>query len=341
MSAAGRPRTRPPRPGPSRVTTQTIRNYVYDFDRFLRTSFLTETRDREHRRASLYILAHSIEHGMSLSDPRIGFGFAKVTTLLAETRDYLDRHALDDTTAMALKVLDAYAAFTTARGGDAAGLRSELDALDMRWHFRREDVAGGTEDVALDQLRAVTDIGFLPFMEARHSVRQYADKPVTRAEVEYAVAAAQQSPSSCNRQTCRVHAFTDRATIARVIAFQTGHRGFGHELGCLLIVTADMAHLNTVGERNQGYVDGGMYAMTLALGFHAQAMGACMLNWSVTRDTDRAMRAAVGIPENELVITMIGAGHLKDHFTVPRSQRKRVAEVLRLDQPLASLLAVR
>lgn len=311
-----------------------LRNYLYDLRRFIRTSFVTEARQREHRRALIYILSHSIEHGMSLSDPRIGFGFAKVTTLLAETQSYVAAYGLDDTAAMALKVLDAYIAFNATANTDMGDLRKALADLDARFGFRREQVAGGTEDVTLAGLQDVTNFDFLAFMEARHSVRQYADRPVTRAEIEFAVNAAQQTPSSCNRQTSRVYAFTDRTTIARVLSFQSGHRGFGHELGALVIVTADMAHLNTIGERNQGFVDGGMYAMTLALGFHAQAMGACMLNWSVTRETDHAMRTCAGIPENELVITMIGAGHLKENFKVPRSQRKRLGEVLQIDPPL-------
>jgi nitroreductase len=311
-----------------------IRNYVYDADRFLRTSFVAEPSEREHRRASMHILAHSIEHGMSLSDPRIGFGFGKVRQLLSETRLYIDLHGLDDTAAIALKALDAYVAFNAGRGGGDGDLAAELDAINARHVYRDSDMRGGVEDVVLDDIKRVTDVRFLDFMEARHSVRQYADRPVTDAEVEYAVAAAQQSPSSCNRQTCRVYAFTTKEAVRRVVAFQTGHRGFGHELGALIIVTADLAALNTTGERNQGFVDGGMYAMTLALGFHAQAMGACMLNWSVARDADRAMRDYVGIPENEIVITMFGAGHLKERFKVPRSQRRRLSEVLRLNPAL-------
>jgi hypothetical protein len=61
---------------------------------------------------------------------------------------------------------------------------------------------------------------------------------------------------------------------------------------------------------------------------------ACMLNWSVTRDVDKSMRACVGIPENEAVITMMGVGHLKDVFEVPCSQRKPVDIVLSLNPAL-------
>ena len=53
-----------------------------------------------------------------------------------------------------------------------------------------------------------------------------------------------------------------------------------------------------------------------------------------TADVDRAMRGFVGIPDNELVITMLGLGHMPEHFKVPRSQRKPLGEVLRLSPTL-------
>ena len=59
-----------------------------------------------------------------------------------------------------------------------------------------------------------------------------------------------------------------------------------------------------------------------------------MLNWSVTKEIDQAMRACVDIPDNEAVITMMGVGHLKEVFRVPCSQRKPAELVLTLDPPL-------
>ena len=137
---------------------------------------------------------------MSLSDPRIGFGFAKVTNLLAETRSYVASYGLDDTAAMALKVLDAYVAFNEASDARSGDLPQALAALEAELDYRQEPSEGGTEDVTLAGLQAATEFDFLTFMEARHSVRQYAAQPVTHAEIERAVSAAQQTPSSCNRQ---------------------------------------------------------------------------------------------------------------------------------------------
>ena len=47
------------------------------------------------------------------------------------------------------------------------------------------------------------------------------------------------------------------------------------------------------------------------------------------------MRRCVGIPDQELVITMMSAGHLKDDFVVPVSQRKSLDDILVLDPTLS------
>ncbi|WP_245521639.1 nitroreductase family protein [Rhizobium leguminosarum] len=71
-----------------------------------------------------------------------------------------------------------------------------------------------------------------------------------------------------------------------------------------------------------------MFAMTLALGLHAEGLGACMLNWSAAREQDIKMRTCVGIPDNEIIITLIGFGHMRDEFRVPVSARKPIDMVL-------------
>ena len=59
-----------------------------------------------------------------------------------------------------------------------------------------------------------------------------------------------------------------------------------------------------------------------------------MLNWSVTRDRDRELRRLIGLPESELVITMVGFGTLPETLRVPVSQRRPVDTALSLNRPL-------
>ena len=320
----------------ARRTLWLIRNYVYDYRRFARSSFLQGPTSRESRKAHIHLLAHTVEHGLSLAKPRPGFGIEKVRQLIDEVSGYIRDHGVDPSAEIAVKALVAYVAFNRDSGADIQEIPAAVDRLTAGISVARQELLGGTEEVTAEGIRQHAAMDFLGFMEARHSVRQYADRPVDPIQIENAVRAAHQSPSSCNRQTCKVYAFTDKAAIARVLSFQSGHRGFGEQLGGLAVITTDIRHWGTVGERNQGWVDGGMFAMTLALGLHAEGLGACMLNWSETRDVDTAMRAHVGIPDHELVITMLGFGHMPDRFKVPRSQRKPLDEVLRLDPAISA-----
>jgi nitroreductase len=95
-----------------------------------------------------------------------------------------------------------------------------------------------------------------------------------------------------------------------------------------------MGQMNLLGERYQGWIDGGLFAMTLALALHARGLGACFLNWSVPSARDKQLRRLIGIPDSELVITMMACGHLKPRFAVPVSQRKPLDAVLITDPPL-------
>ncbi len=309
-------------------------NAWYDYRRFARASFVVGQRNRENQRAMLHILFHSIEHGLSLPEPRPGFGREKVDSLLRKTRAYIIAFGPDGSTASALSALDAWVAFNRQVGENVDAVADELEQLNKEAAFRTSSIVGGTEELRAADIKAASTKDFGAFMQTRNSVRQFADRPVTAAEIEAAVRAAQQTPSVCNRQTCRVYAFTEKDDKARVLSYQSGNRGFGHEVRAVLVVTSNMEHMNLIGERYQQWVDGGMFAMTLALAFHAAGMGACMLNWSVTKDVDEAMRSCVGIPDNEAVITMMGVGHLKEMFKVPCSQRKPLDMVLSLNPAL-------
>ena len=76
---------------------------------------------------------------------------------------------------------------------------------------------------------------------------------------------AQQSPSDCNRQPWRVHAYTSPEDKERVLRVQNGNSGFGHEAARVLLISADTRTFVTSGERHEAYVNCGMFAMTLLL----------------------------------------------------------------------------
>ena len=84
-----------------------------------------------------------------------------------------------------------------------------------------------------------------------------------------------------------------------------------------------------MNERNQCWIDGGLFAMSLVLGLHAQGLGTCFLNWSKSSPRDRAMRALLKLPPEEVIIVLVAVGHLPDTLEVARSARPPLDSVRR------------
>jgi nitroreductase len=97
------------------------------------------------------------------------------------------------------------------------------------------------------------------------------------------------------------------------------------------VVVCDLRHFVTVGERNQAWIDGGMFAMSLVYALHALGLGTCFLNWSVTEDVDRKLRPHLKVTEHDVIITMLAVGHLPERFRVAHSQRKPIDQALVLE----------
>lgn len=325
-----------PTPDPQakrRKARELAANLAYDGLRYWKHSFTCGAKGQENLRARIAIGLHFLEYSMSLRSSEPGHSRGKAYQLVADLRTYIEHCGHDATTEIAVNALAAYAAFN-ARGG--AALPDIEAGLAVLRNDETVGLRGGTEEVTAEEIRRHAPADFLAFARSRHSIRQYSDGPVDPEKITRAVRIAQQSPSSCNRQTCRAWIWTEPELRSRVLALQEGNRGFGDQLGGIAVVTSDLAHWETAAERYQGWVDGGMFAMSLAYGFHAEGLGAIMLNWSVTRERDRALRTLTGIPDSSLVITMIGFGNLPDRLTVPVSERKPLDYGLTLNATLAN-----
>jgi len=311
-----------------------LREHLYDWSRYRRASFVLGARVQAHQQAMLHILSHSLEHGMSLPVPRPGFGMEKAQSLLRKTESWLEDYGSHPSARSAFRALEAWASHHRTAGWPMTDMEDALARLDHKWALRRGEETGGVEFTGRDEIADAGRLDFSRFLRNRHSVRQYAPDHVDPGLIREAVADAQTAPSVCNRQACRTYAFTNREDIAQLLALQSGNTGFADEVPVLFVITSDMGQMNLLGERYQGWIDGGLFAMTLALALHARGLGACFLNWSVPSERDRELRVLVGIPDAELVITMMACGHLKPRFAVPVSQRKPLDSVLITDPPL-------
>ncbi|WP_425041418.1 nitroreductase family protein [Primorskyibacter sp. S187A] len=300
-----------------RMARALTRDHLYDLRRYLRWSHGMDTdRTEAQSRHALYKAYHGVEKGLSLSEPRPGFGRDKVMALTRKLQEYRDRHGVE--LAPAVSALHAYQAFNATHDVDNAPLEAFLAG-------QPDNGVGGTARVTAQDIRAAGAQADASFFWSRHSVRQYAPTPVDLDLIAEAVDRARKTPSVCNRQGPRVHVFEN---AQQALDWQPGNRGFGDRASRALVVTADLQAFSGAGERNQPFVDGGMFAMSLLYALHSLGLGACPLAWSMRHSDDQKMRQALNIPDSEAVIMMISVGHLPEELEVARSHRMGLDHVM-------------
>lgn len=307
-------------------TLLSYQEYLRDAKRFrgASTGFSAPKR-HEQWRALLTIDYHRIEKGMALPDARAGFGKDVIARLLSNTPRYIEQFGRDDLTDIVVNALRSYVAHNAAQGLDSPEVAAFVAAYDAQ-NAPQDTTIGGTIELQKSDILARAAMDPEGFFNSRSSVRQFSTEPVDDALLTRAVQLAAKTPSVCNRQSGRVYVSTDRAVIDQALKFQNGNRGFGHKVPALCVVCSEFDIFEKLDERNQGWVDGGLFAMSLVYALHAIGLGSCMLNWSLPTHRDGAFRKAFGIPDHQGVICMIAVGHLPDSFPVAQSPRRPVSD---------------
>ncbi len=313
------------------VILKLIACYAYDGWRFARSAHLFGPfKNRACARAHLLRLAHSLEKGMALPAPRHGFGKNVTGVLLDDLERYSNEFSPDDTSCSVLGIIEATLEYHRKRDVEwpeyarrVAQLRSQHEGV-----VASNDQAVGTVQITRSELEKALPRDPEAFFNLRRSVRQFCKEPITQEEIRRAVFMAQRSPSVCNRQGAKVYVYTEPADRARVLSFQDGNEGFGDRASAVFVVTSDMSMFYKNGERNQAFVDGGLFAMSLVFALHAMCFGTCMLNWSKGPQEDLRLRKALKISDCEVVVTLLVAGRLLPEFSVAASPRRSLDEVL-------------
>lgn len=307
-------------------------NVWYDTRRYFIYSGINKSYQYQGEQAARITMAyHQLEKGLSYAAPRPGFGRDVVARLLGAVEPFVARYGFIAPATTALGVLNAYVTFNESAGVDMAALKTRIaglskDGLDVLASCSE----GGAIPVSRAELEAKRAAGFKEFFNSRYSVRHFSGGFIPEADIEEAIRIAQKTPSVCNRQTWKVHAYSKKADMERLLAIQSGSRGFGEQASTVLVVTCDLTCFVDVSERYQAWIDGGMFSMSVCLAFHALGYGTCCLNWSKERGDDIALRKVTSLKPEEQVIMMIAVGTLPDHFNVAYSARRPLDEVLQV-----------
>lgn len=270
---------------------------------------------------------HRIEKGLALPQPRPWFGAPVLSRLLSNLQKYLktgkaDQRLLDETAA----VLDCYIGYFGRQNPPPSNIKSKLDEL-ARLLGNRNSFEAGIVNIDKEKIDEAISIDYARFFNSRFSVRQFSGGVVAKEVIERSVQLATKTPSVCNRCAWKVYNVETPEMVRKVLACQNGNAGFGDRCGNVLVVAMDLRAFEGPGERYQPYVDGGLFAMSLALALHSNGVASCFLNWSAHVLQDNKLRSVLNMPAHEVVVTLLGVGLYPDEFAVAISPRPSALEV--------------
>jgi nitroreductase len=275
----------------------------------------------------LTLLYHIVEKGLTMPEPRPGFGKKVVADLCNVIMKYHRMHLPVDALefVQAVSSLHEYDEFHHSIGFDyEPDLKASLQkVLALYPDVRGEEQISTTADAYFAGIRAPFD----EFCNSRFSVRNYTDMEIPVSVLMDCIQLAQKSPSFCNRQPTRVNIVKSPEKKKAILEIQNGNRGFGHLAETLLVLTSDITTTKDIHERFENHLNGGMFAMTLLNALHFNKIAACSLNWSVSPDKDRIMRKILNVPENEVVLLVISCGYPPETFRMASSPRKNASEI--------------
>ncbi|MGR3812134.1 nitroreductase family protein [Jiulongibacter sp. NS-SX5] len=306
-----------------------LNNYLYDFNRYLSFSSLVNYRnDQKKLIASIIRNYHVIEKGLTMPDMKVGFGQPRIRHLINDCRLHLKSFGDSDSQLThALKVLHEYFETHTLLNY-VLELETERLFDNLKKEVSKKIDVSKQSVMSREYYFSKSGSDFKEFSGSRHSLRNYSSESIPMKDITEAISLAQNSPSACNRQACRVYLITQKGLINSILKLQGGNRGFGHLTDKLIVITSDVSVYCNFGERNQAYVDGGIHALNMLYSLHYNKIGACILNCSHDSKKDKEIRKLLSVPSSEVFIAMISCGVPPNEFKIALSKRFPIEKVL-------------
>ncbi len=272
----------------------------------------------------IMLLAHTVEKGLSVSSPRPGFGKEKIDRLLFLLENYNDGWS-DFCVKKSFGCLSEYVNWHDSIGFDLGARRAPIEMFFQVCEKKGIEKNGGTKIISSRS----ECYGFEEALLTRHSTRQYT-QDVVSSEVLYKVGSiATHTPSQCNRQSGRLHYYSDYNVIQTLLKLQGGAEGFRENVYNLFVVSSELSAWSGFKARSQSYVDASLLAMQTMNALQSQGLAYCPLNLAVSNSREMDICRVGGISTGERLIMMISFGYpVVGEFKVAKSARLSPEELI-------------
>ena len=306
-----------------------IFSYYYDFKRFVFSSTTLKPLSEKNFEAKICANYHSLEKGLSMDIKKEKFGTIRVQELLICLDIYLKNNFNTKSSqfSSSIKVLEKYFKYhESLNDKEIINLHSKFKALTENLTLNG-NFGGGSKEIVKKNTHS-TKKTFKEIADFRKSVRNFEDSKLNLESLKKAIQTASKTPTTCNRQPNKIYYINDKEKIKNILQLQNGTKGWTSKINNLLICTTNLEYFIGIRERNQAYIDGGMFCMSLVYALEDNDISNCTLNWSVEVEKDKALRKLINIPNSEIIIMMIAVGTTPEKYLVAHSQKRDVDEIL-------------
>lgn len=314
-----------------RLLLNLFRNYINDARIFIKHSILFHCSTLNNIECQLILYYHSIEKGLLFDNMKPRFAQSRVEKMHNYMNDDIVKNNIcRSQIKTAYQILCLYYELHAKNNIDISDFFTEAQYniyKNVLGEYYEPNFKGAIS-YSKDEFYKHKDEDFFLFSHSRKSVRDFDNNLVPKEKIARAVSLALNTPSVCNRQAWKVYSIHNKDNIDDILKIQGGFSGYIENVQQLMILSMDISYFYTAGERNQFYVDGGMFLMNLLYAFHYYEIAACPANWCKTINDEIKLSKIVKIPDSEKIICVIPIGTSKNTIDVTLSKRRDLEEVL-------------
>lgn len=308
-----------------------LSNFVKDFNLYLKHSTVFNQHGLHKIECQLILDYHSVEKGLLFINTKPRFAQQRIQNLHPNLElDIIKINVQRSQICVAYQVMCEYYELHQRMNVDISDYFTSIQYQEYK------NILGdaytsefkGAIEYQRDNFYAPVSADFAMFSNSRKSVREYTGALVPHARIEQAITLALNTPSVCNRQACKVYLLEDKVCIDKLLTIQGGLTGYTQNINQVLLLTVDRNYFYTIGERNQFYIDGGMFLMNMLYALHFYKIANCPANWGKLIQEEKLLKGIVDLPEAEKIICIVPIGIAKDEFRVTLSQRRQLREVM-------------
>ena len=202
--------------------------------------------------------------------------------------------------------------------------KSELYKRLKKLDKYNKEIKTGIENTSKSYFINNSSKNFENLAKSRKSIRYFSTEKVDINLIKKALDISKKTPSVCNRQGWYTWVVSNPNLINH---FRKIHNGFSNKnqnLKTLLVITFDKNVFDYPLERNQGYTDAGLYAMSVMYSLTSLGIASCPLNSNLLIKPKKEFKKMIGIPNNFTIAMFIAVGNYLDDNISPISYRYSV-----------------